>query len=85
VVEAELPVTVVVEAMNRCLFDGLVHALDLTVRPRMFGLGQAMVNVMLGASELECVGRKGRPLAMASLISTTAEPPAPRVVEYRCR
>ena len=52
-VGAQLLVGLVVEAFDGRLFDRAVHALDLAVGPRMPGLGQAMVNVVLGTGMLE--------------------------------
>ena len=39
----------VVEDLDGGLFDHAVHALDLTVRPEMIGLGEPVLNVMLTA------------------------------------
>ena len=44
---------VVVEALDGRVLDGAVHPLDLTVGPGMLRLGQAMLDVVLGAGELE--------------------------------
>src|ERR1700687_5255971 len=52
-VGAQLLVGLAVEAFDGRLFDRAVHALDLAVGPRMPGLSQAMVNVVLGAGILE--------------------------------
>ena len=45
----------VLEGLVGCLLDRSVHALDLAVGPRMPGLGQSMVDVVLGAGILERV------------------------------
>src|ERR1700690_2118795 len=50
---AELLVALVVEAVDRCFLDGPVHPFDLTVCPRVLGLGQTMVDIVLGAGKLE--------------------------------
>ena len=47
------------EALDGCLLEGSVHALDLAVGPRMFWLGEPVVDVGLGASELEGMGAEG--------------------------
>jgi hypothetical protein len=52
---AQLIVTVIVIAVNSGLLDGTVHAFDLAIGPGMFDLGQTVINVMSGASTLECV------------------------------
>ena len=41
------------------VLDGSVHALDLTVGPRMPGLGKTMVDVVLGAGVFEGVRPDG--------------------------
>ena len=55
-VMTEVLVGFVVEALDGCFLEGSVHAFDLTVGPGMFRLGQAVVDVGLGASELEGMG-----------------------------
>src|SRR6266481_6530262 len=50
---SKLIVGFIVEAFDRRLLDGAVHALDLTVGPRVSGLGEAVVDVVLGAGEFE--------------------------------
>jgi hypothetical protein len=32
-----------------CVLDGSVHAFDLPIGPRVLGLGQAMIDTVLGA------------------------------------
>ena len=43
----KLLMRIVVITIDGRIFDSAVHALNLTIRPRMFGFGQAVVNVML--------------------------------------
>src|ERR1700730_13558814 len=52
-VGAQLLVGLVVEAFYGRLLDRAVHAFDLAVCPGMPGLGQAMINVILGTGVLE--------------------------------
>ncbi len=47
---------IIVVSLDGCFLDGSVHAFDLAVGPGMFRLGQAVVDVGLGASELERMG-----------------------------
>lgn len=51
----ELLMAAVVEAMDGGFLDGPTHALDLAVGPRMLGLGQTVIDVVLGAGILEGV------------------------------
>ena len=39
-----MAMAVVMEPFHRCLLDGAVHPLDLAVRPRVVGFGQAMLD-----------------------------------------
>ena len=55
-VALELPVVVVVIALDSRFFDRPVHAFDLTVRPRMFDLGQAVLDAVLAAAHIEHMG-----------------------------
>jgi hypothetical protein len=55
---AELVVVLVVESLDRGVLDGAVHALDLAVRPRVPRLGEPVVDVELGAGELEGVAEE---------------------------
>ena len=57
---------VVVVALDRGFLDGAVHALDLAVGPRMVGLGQAMLDAVLGADLVEGMAAQpgGRSLAV---------------------
>jgi len=57
--EPELLVAIGVEVVNGSFLDGPVRALDLAVGSRMLGLGQAVVDVILGTSELEGVTPEG--------------------------
>lgn len=50
---AELLMAAVVEAMGGGFLDGPVHALNLAIGPGMLGLGQAVIDVALGAGVLE--------------------------------
>src|SRR3546814_3943407 len=49
-------VAVVVVASNGGLFDRAVHAFDLAVGPGVVRLGEPVVDVRFGASELEGMG-----------------------------
>jgi hypothetical protein len=49
----QLIVIVIVVSMDSCLFDGAVHPLDLTIGPRVPGLCQPVINVMVGTSTLK--------------------------------
>ncbi len=53
---SEVLVSLVVEALDGCVLDGSVHAFDLAIGPGMFRFGEAVVDVSLGASELEGMG-----------------------------
>ena len=57
---AELIVAVVVEALDGGIFDGAVHALHLSVRPRMVDLGEPVLDAVLVASHVEHVGHVSR-------------------------
>ena len=46
----------IVEALDGRFLDGSVHSLHLPIRPRVLGLGQPVVDVVLRAAELEGVG-----------------------------
>ncbi len=58
---AQLVVGFVVIGPEGALLDGSVHALDLAVGPRMARLGEAMVDVVLGAGEFKGVGVEKAP------------------------
>ena len=51
----ELPMAVVVIALDGGFLDGAVHALDLTVRPRMFDFGQPVLDPVLATAHVEHV------------------------------
>lgn len=57
----------VVEAFDGGVLDG----------PWMLGLGRAVLDVVPGAGQFEAMAQKRSPFAIASLISGTADPPAP--------
>ena len=44
---------VVVEALDRSIFDSADHPLDLAVGPGMLGLGQAMIDIIASAGHVE--------------------------------
>ena len=46
---SQLVMGFVVEALDRRVLDGAVHPLDLTIGPRVPGLGQAMIDVVASA------------------------------------
>ena len=50
---SELLVAVVVVALDGGVLEGSVHALDLTIGPRVIGLGQAVLDVVLAADPVE--------------------------------
>jgi hypothetical protein len=50
---AQLAVRFVMEALAGGILDGAVHSLDLAVGPGMFGLSQAMIDIITGASHVE--------------------------------
>src|SRR5882757_7022828 len=52
----ELPVAVVVIALDGGFLDCAVHALDLTVRPRVLDLGQPVLDAVLAAAHVEHMG-----------------------------
>ena len=52
---AQLIVIVIMVAMDSGLFDCAVHPFNLSIGPRMLDLGQPVINVVSGASTLECV------------------------------
>ena len=51
----EVFVGLVVEAFAGCLFEGSVHAFDLSVGPGVFGFGETVVDICFRAGELEGV------------------------------
>ena len=48
-------------SFDGCVLDGSVHAFDLPVGPGMLGLGQAMIDIVLGAGVFEGVRPDGLP------------------------
>src|SRR5215210_300783 len=52
-VRFELLVVIVMEALNGGLLEGPVHSLDLTVRPRVLHLGEAMLDAVFTAAHVE--------------------------------
>ena len=52
---SELVVGLVVEVFDNCLLDRAVHALDLSVGSGMFGLGEAMIDIVLSPGQLKGV------------------------------
>ncbi len=51
----EVLVGLVVEALDGGFLESSVHAFDLAVCPGVFGFSQSVVDIGLGAGELECV------------------------------
>jgi hypothetical protein len=62
-----------------CVLDGSVHAFDLTVGPRVLGLSQAMIDIVLSAGEFEGVRPDG---LSGALMSGAAELALPGVVKW---
>ena len=56
---AKLRVAVVMIAFDRRILDRAVHPLELSVRPGVSRLGQAMVDIVAGTSKLEAVSSEG--------------------------
>src|SRR5215831_5703605 len=56
---SELLVSVVVIAIDRRFLEGTVHPLDLTIRPRVVGFGQAVFDTVGSADLVEAVDRCG--------------------------
>lgn len=52
----ELVVAFVVEALDRGVLEGSIHALDLAVGPRVLGLGRAVVDVVTRTGKFEGMG-----------------------------
>src|SRR5438874_11760103 len=52
---SELLVTVIVIAIDRRFLEGTVHALDLTIGPRVVGFGQAVFDTVGSADLVEAV------------------------------
>lgn len=60
-----MAVAFVVEALDRGILDGAVHALDLSVGPRMPRLGEPVLDVDLGEGELEGLAQERLVLGVA--------------------
>jgi hypothetical protein len=72
---AELIVALIVEAPDRCALYRSVHSFNLTIGPALpwwYDRYRFLAQVSSNAP-----AQKSSPLAMASLINGTAEPPAP--------
>ena len=54
----QLVVALVVEPLDGGILDGAVHALDLTIGPRVSRLGEPVLDIELGAGELEGVAEE---------------------------
>ena len=80
---SQLIVTVVVVALDGSLLDSPFHPLHLTIGPRMFGLGQSMLDTALTADLVEAMNPKaGRPaIAIAQHIGELI-PAATRIDRY---
>ena len=50
---SQLIMAVIVVALHSSVLDRAVHSLDLAIRPRMVGLGQAMLNPVRFADHVE--------------------------------
>jgi len=59
-VALELVVTIVVIAFDCRFLDSSVHALDLTIGPRMLDLGQPMFDAVLSAAHIEHMRHESR-------------------------
>ena len=66
-VRAELGVVVVVEALDGGFLDRVVHAFDLAVGPGVVGLGEAVLDAVASAGEVEHVGAEAGGVAGAVL------------------
>jgi hypothetical protein len=58
-VGSQLVMGLVELAFDSCVLDGAVHSFDLPIGPGMLGLGQAMIDVVLGAGVFEGVRPDG--------------------------
>ena len=79
---SQLVVGLVEVAFDGGVLDGAVHSFDLAVGPRVFGLCQPMIDVVLGAGIFEGVRRDGSPAPRAALMSGAAELVLPGVVKW---
>ena len=77
---AETIMAVVVVTSDRGFLDRSVHGFDLAVGPRMVGLGQAMIDIGLGACEFEGVGSE-----QFTLLDGGSDLSGSRAVVPRCR
>lgn len=64
------------EAFDGCVLDGSIHALDLPVGPGMSGLGEAMVDILSGAGDVERMFPEG-PLVFDHLLDVRNRPAFP--------
>ena len=77
------PIVAVVVVSAHCGFlERAIRSLDLAVRPRVVGLGQAMLDVVPGAGQFEGVSAEISPLSIATLMSGAPDPLAPGVVKW---
>ena len=58
---AKLVVSLIVEAFDCRLFDSSVHSLDLSVGPRVLGLSETMIDVVLGTGQFKGMATKAFP------------------------
>ena len=79
---AQQVVRLVEVAFDGCVLDGAVHAFDLAVGPRVLGLSQAMIDIVLSAGVFEGVRRDGLSALRAALMSGAAELVLPGVVKW---
>jgi hypothetical protein len=78
---SELLMRLVVEAFDRCLLDGAVHALDLAVGPRVLGLDQPMRDTILVADLVEAMNPVARcPAVAVARLSANWMPLSVRIV-----
>ncbi len=77
-----MPVVVfVMEAPNSGVSDGAVHAHELAIRPRVPRLGQSVLDVELGADELEGVAEERLVLGQHCRMSSSIQPLPPGSVK----
>lgn len=80
---SQLCVRFIEVALDRRVLDRAVHSLDLTIRPRMFGRGQAMVDIGASAGELERMRPESAPLRQHLLDLRRRPSLAARIGEMR--
>src|SRR5208282_6635817 len=68
-VGSQLVVGLVEVAFDGRVLDGAVHSFDLPIGPRVLGLCQPMIDVVLGAGVFEGVRPNGSPASRATLMS----------------